>query len=66
MEAQSLYKLENAWRDAIMEMSETVGLPDEVQADELFLGGKQYHRALEFFKSTLLYVMPRRGNFGSK
>ena len=40
MEAQSLYKLENVWRDAIMEMSETVGMPEEVQANELFQGGR--------------------------
>lgn len=46
---------EDKWRSHIAEMEE---YPDEVQADKLFLGGKQIHRAIEFFNYVMLDSLP--------
>lgn len=40
-------ELENSWRDCIAKL-ETY--PEEVQPKLKFLGGKQVHRAIEFFR----------------
>ena len=42
------------WRDQISIMD----YPDEIQADKLFLGGKQVHRAIEFFKAVMISALP--------
>jgi hypothetical protein len=46
---------ENYWRDRIANLEE---FPEEVQPEKRFLGGKQYHRAMEFFKAVMLDALP--------
>jgi hypothetical protein len=46
---------EDIWRGRIAELEE---YPEELQADQTFLGGKQYQRALEFFRTVLLEALP--------
>lgn len=45
---------EERWREQIANMQ----VPEHVQPDALFLGGKQYHRALEFFHVTMIDTLP--------
>ena len=47
---------EDYWRDLIAEMQGRY--PEEVQADNQFLGGKQYQRAIEFFRAVMVEAMP--------
>lgn len=47
---------EDDWRDLIAGME--CEYPEELQADSKFLGGKQYQRALEFFRTVLLEALP--------
>ena len=46
---------EDQWRSHIAEMEE---LPDEIQASKRFLGGKQVHRAIEFFRYVMIDSLP--------
>jgi Dynamin family len=46
---------ENHWRDRIAKLGE---YPEEVQPDQLFLGGKQYHRAMDFFGAVMIDALP--------
>lgn len=46
---------EDAWRDRVAKLDE---LPNQIQADQLFLGGKQYQRALEFFRVIMIDALP--------
>ncbi|GAX29312.1 hypothetical protein FisN_16Hh254 [Fistulifera solaris] len=46
---------EDGWRDRMAKLEE---LPDQIQADQLFLGGKQYQRALEFFRVIMFDALP--------
>ena len=46
---------EDAWRDRMAKLED---LPDQIQADQLFLGGKQYQRALEFFRVIMIDALP--------
>ncbi|GAX09559.1 hypothetical protein FisN_16Lh254 [Fistulifera solaris] len=46
---------EDGWRDRMAKLEE---LPDQIQADQLFLGGKQYQRALEFFRVIMIDALP--------
>lgn len=46
---------EDQWRDRIAELAE---YPDEVQPDLPFLGGKQYQRALVFFRVVMIDALP--------
>ena len=47
---------EDYWRDRIAEMQGRY--PEEVQANNQFLGGKQYQRAIEFFRAVMVEAMP--------
>lgn len=47
---------EDFWRDRIFKLHEEY--PEEVQPEVKFLGGKQYHRALDFFKVVMLDALP--------
>jgi hypothetical protein len=46
---------EDHWRDRIFRLEE---FPEEVQPDAKFLGGKQYHRAMEFFRAVMVDALP--------
>ena len=46
---------EDHWRDRIADMDE---YPEELQAESNFLGGKQYHRAIEFFRAVMVEALP--------
>lgn len=46
---------EDRWRDKIASMD---SYPVEVQADNKFLGGKQVHRAIEFFRAVMIDSLP--------
>ncbi|KAL3942316.1 MAG: hypothetical protein SGARI_000308 [Bacillariaceae sp.] len=47
---------EDAWRDRIIDMD--CQYPEEVQPDTKFLGGKQYHRAVDFFNAVMVDALP--------
>ncbi|KAG7346045.1 dynamin family protein [Nitzschia inconspicua] len=46
---------ENHWRDRISKLGE---YPEEVQPERRFLGGKQYHRAMDFFHAVMIDALP--------
>ena len=46
---------EDYWRDRIFNLEE---YPTQVQPETKFLGGKQYHRALDFFGIVMLDALP--------
>ena len=46
---------EDHWRDRIANMEE---FPEEISADAKFMGGKQYQRAIEFFRSVMIDALP--------
>lgn len=46
---------EESWRSHIAEMEE---YPGEIQANKRFLGGKQVHRAIEFFRFVMIDSLP--------
>ena len=46
---------EDHWRDRIAQMEE---YPDEVQAEAKFMGGKQYQRAVEFYRAVMIDALP--------
>lgn len=46
---------EDHWRDRIANMEE---FPDELQAEARFMGGKQYQRAIEFFRAVMIDALP--------
>ena len=46
---------ENNWRDLIAELEEYSG---EINPSKKFLGGKQYHRAIEFFGVVMTEALP--------
>eukprot|EP00929_Paragymnodinium_shiwhaense_P104120 TRINITY_DN68159_c0_g1_i1.p1 TRINITY_DN68159_c0_g1~~TRINITY_DN68159_c0_g1_i1.p1 ORF type:complete len:980 (-),score=234.70 TRINITY_DN68159_c0_g1_i1:31-2970(-) len=52
-----LNEVEDKWREHIADMAEG-NWPKSVQADGKFLGGKQYQRALQFFKSVMIDRLP--------
>ena len=47
---------EDAWRDRIANYEGEY--PSEIQAESRFLGGKQYHRAIEFFRIVMIDALP--------
>jgi hypothetical protein len=47
---------EDAWRERISSFGGEY--PKEVQADSKFLGGKQYQRAIEFFRIVMIEALP--------
>jgi hypothetical protein len=49
---------EDDWRDSIQRMVMEDDYPDSCQADKKFLGGKQVHRAIEFFHSMMIFSLP--------
>ena len=46
---------EDLWRDRIANLDE---YPEHIQPDAKFLGGKQYQRAIEFFKVVMIDALP--------
>jgi hypothetical protein len=46
---------EDKWRDHMAEMKE---YPKEIQPHKPFLGGKQVHRAIEFFRAVMIDSLP--------
>ena len=46
---------ENKWRDSIADLQE---YPDEVPPNNPFLGGKQYQRAVGFFRGVMIESIP--------
>lgn len=48
---------EDEWRDRIANLEETDFIT-EIRPDEHFLGGKQYQRAVEFFKVVMISALP--------
>ncbi|CAB9496731.1 Dynamin-related protein [Seminavis robusta] len=46
---------ENHWRDRVSKLEE---FPPEICPNEKFLGGKQYQRALEFFRVIMIDALP--------
>ena len=46
---------EDNWRENIANMDE---YPDEIQPDNAFLGGKQYQRAINFFRAVMIESLP--------
>jgi hypothetical protein len=46
---------EDKWRNHIADMEE---YPEEIQPDKHYLGGKQVHRAIEFFRSVMIDSLP--------
>jgi len=53
-------EFEDAWREHIAEMEGNVAV--EVQAEQPFLGGKQYQRAMQFFRSIMIDKLPEPHN----
>jgi hypothetical protein len=47
---------EDSWRDRIVDLNGEY--PEEVQPDTRFLGGKQYHRAMDFFGAVMVDALP--------
>lgn len=48
---------EDEWRDRIAKLEDSDYI-HEIRPDELFLGGKQYQRAIEFFKVVMISALP--------
>lgn len=46
---------EDTWRDTIAEME---NYPDYIQSENGFLGGKQYQRAISFFRAVMIESLP--------
>jgi hypothetical protein len=46
---------EDHWRDRIVKLED---IPPEISADRKFIGGKQYQRALEFFRVIMIDALP--------
>ena len=46
---------ENIWRNRIFDAKK---YPEEIQPNLKFLGGKQYHRAIEFFRAVMVDALP--------
>lgn len=46
-------KDEERWREIIATMLENETMPEQVRADKLFLGGKQFHRATELLMAAM-------------
>ena len=46
---------EDHWRDRIIQFED---FPEEVQPYAKFLGGKQYHRAMDFFRAVMVDALP--------
>jgi Dynamin family len=46
---------EDHWRDRVTKLQE---YPNEINPDDKFLGGKQYQRALEFFRVVMIDALP--------
>jgi len=46
---------EDHWRDRVTNLDK---FPSEIQAETEFLGGKQYQRALEFFRAIMIEALP--------
>lgn len=46
---------ENHWRDIVSELE---SFPDEIYPNDRFLGGKQYQRALAFFRVVMIDSLP--------
>ena len=49
-------EMEEGWRDRIAGMDGEY--PDTVQPDRKFLGGKQVHRAIDFFREVMIRALP--------
>jgi Dynamin family len=47
---------EDHWRDKVAEMNGSY--PESIQASKSFLGGKQYQRAIEFFRVVMIDSLP--------
>ena len=45
---------EEQWRDLIQDMADREGIPDYVYEEKEFIGGKQFQRAKELMKATML------------
>ena len=46
---------ENIWRNRIFDAKK---YPEEIQPNLKFLGGKQYHRAIEFLRAVMVDALP--------
>ncbi|CAD7955794.1 unnamed protein product [Amoebophrya sp. A120] len=58
-ELNHLTEEENRWRDFIAKAAEETGeYPEQVQPEQPFLGGKQYQRAVQFFRCNMIDQMP--------
>lgn len=57
-ELNHLTEAEEVWREHIAGMAERGAWPKNVQASGVFLGGKQYQRALSFFKAVMIDRLP--------
>lgn len=53
-----LTEAEDLWRDHLASMAVSSGWPKSVHMDAKFLGGKQYQRALNFFKAVMIDRLP--------
>jgi hypothetical protein len=55
---------EESWRDRIAELEGEY--PETLHPDTAFLGGKQIHRAMEFYKAMLIEALPNPYDFKDK
>jgi hypothetical protein len=49
-------EMENNWRDMIADLEGEY--PDTVQPNKKYLGGKQVHRAIDFFREVMIRALP--------